>query len=240
MRQIVLDTETTGLEPEHGHRVIEIGAVELVDRRLTGRNFHRYLNPEREVDPGALEVHGLSNEFLADKELFAEVAEEFQAYVEDAELIIHNAPFDLGFLDYEFALLGAGGAKWSDGRAVIDTLELARDLHPGQRNNLDALCKRYEVDNTSRTLHGALLDSEILADVYLAMTGGQEDLVFGSLEAAPDPEALGASFGDAQRPTIRVLRASTAEVERHEARLKAIQDASGACLWLELSEKKSA
>jgi len=235
MRQIVLDTETTGLEPEQGHRVIEIGAVELIDRRLTGRNFHRYLNPERDIDAGALEVHGLSSEFLADKPRFAEIAESFQAFVEGAELIIHNAPFDLGFLDYEFALLGAGGPAWSEAYGVIDTLVMARDLHPGQRNSLDALCKRYEVDNASRTLHGALLDSEILAEVYLAMTGGQVDLGL-SLEARPDPAALADALEPVQRPALKVLRANTEEVERHEARLAAIREASGTCLWLELEE----
>ncbi len=238
MRQIVLDTETTGLEPEQGHRVIEIGAVELVDRRLTGRNFHRYINPERDIDAGALEVHGLSSEFLSDKPVFAEVAEEFSAWAEGAELVIHNAPFDLGFLDWEYRLLGASGTPWSRGFSVIDTLEMARDLHPGQRNSLDALCKRYEVDNSSRTLHGALLDSEILADVYLAMTGGQEDLVFGAVDrldaSAPDP-ALGA----APRPALRVLRASAEEIARHEARLEAIRESSGTCLWQEL-DKESA
>ncbi len=239
MRQVVLDTETTGLETRDGHRVIEIGAVELVDRRLTGRNFHVYLNPDgKQVDAGALEVHGISNEQLADEPFFRDVVEAFEAFVEGAELIIHNAEFDLGFLDYEFSLLPdrMGASAWSDGRPVIDTLELARDLHPGQRNNLDALCKRYEVDNTSRTLHGALLDSEILADVYLAMTGGQEDLGL-SLEARPEAAALAQAANAAPRPALRVLRASAAEVERHDARLTAIRDASGSCLWLELEQQ---
>ncbi len=238
MRQIVLDTETTGLEPEHGHRVIEIGAVELVDRRLTGRNFHHYINPEREIDPGALEVHGLSLEFLSDKPVFAAVAEEFRAYCEDAELVIHNAPFDLGFLDYEFALLGEAEPPWSRAYAVIDTLELARDLHPGQRNNLDALCKRYEVDNSNRTLHGALLDSEILADVYLAMTGGQVDLGL-TLDSRPDAAMPVAGFGSDQRPAIKVLRATADEARLHAERLAAIEKAAGTCLWHELEKTGS-
>ncbi|MEJ2385595.1 MAG: DNA polymerase III subunit epsilon, partial [Xanthomonadales bacterium] len=186
MRQIILDTETTGLEPAEGHRVIEIGCVELVDRRLSHNHYHQYLNPEREIEDGALEVHGISNEFLLDKPTFAEVADDFLDFVRGAELIIHNAPFDIGFLDNELALLGRDD-RMADHVTVLDTLELARDLHPGQRNSLDALCKRYEVDNSSRTLHGALLDSEILADVYLAMTGGQSDLGL-SFQAADTAE----------------------------------------------------
>ena len=175
MRQIILDTETTGLEAAEGHRVIEIGCVELIDRRLSGQHFHQYLNPERDIEDGALEVHGISREFLLDKPVFADVVEEFLEFVKGAELIIHNAPFDIGFLDAELTQLGRPD-RMTDHVRVLDTLELARDLHPGQRNSLDALCRRYEVDNASRTLHGALLDAEILADVYLAMTGGQSDL----------------------------------------------------------------
>ena len=235
MRQIVLDTETTGLEPEQGHRIIEIGGVELVDRRLTGRNFHQYINPERDIDPGALEVHGLSREFLSDKPVFGDVAEAFTEYCEGAELIIHNAPFDLGFLDYEYALLAVGGPPWRQAFSVIDTLELARDLHPGQRNNLDALCKRYEVDNASRTLHGALLDSEILADVYLAMTGGQVDLLLKQ-ESDEETATFVGGFEAGERPALRVLRASAEEVSLHEKRLAAIREQSGTCLWEELDE----
>ena len=176
MRQVVLDTETTGLEPKQGHRVIEIGALELVDRQLTGRQFHTYVNPEREIDQGAMEVHGITEEFLRDKPRFAEISDDLLNFVDGAELVIHNAPFDIGFIDNELSLTGDNHSSITAVATVLDTLELAKDLHPGQRNNLDALCNRYDVDNTSRTLHGALLDAEILADVYLAMTGGQVDL----------------------------------------------------------------
>lgn len=176
MRQVVLDTETTGLEVGGGHRIIEIGCVELVNRRLTGRHFHRYVNPLREVDAGAIEVHGITNEFLADKPEFRAVAADFLEFIEDAELVIHNAPFDLGFLDAELQRVFPGRGPISSTFPVVDTLQLARRKHPGQRNNLDALCGRYGVDNSQRDLHGALLDAEILADVYLAMTGGQTDL----------------------------------------------------------------
>jgi DNA polymerase-3 subunit epsilon len=232
MRQIILDTETTGLEPSDGHRVIELGCVELIDRRLTGNHFHQYINPEREIEDGALEVHGISREFLLDKPVFADVVTEFLEFVEGAELIIHNAPFDLGFLDWELSLLQRAD-RMADHVRVLDTLELARDLHPGQRNSLDALCKRYEVDNSSRTLHGALLDAEILAEVYLAMTGGQEDLGLSfSATDAPDHGA-GESFAD-ERPPLQVLQPSEAEFAAHRARLEAIQKASGHCLWKDL------
>lgn len=177
MRQIILDTETTGLSPAAGHRVIEIGALEMVNRRLTGKSFHYYLQPDRAIDPGAQAVHGITAEFLADKPRFAEIVEGLLAFIKDAELIIHNAPFDLGFLDAELARVSPKyGVVEDHSGEVIDTLALARSLHPGQKNSLDALCKRYGVDNTKRALHGALLDSEILADVYLTMTGGQDDL----------------------------------------------------------------
>ena len=232
MRQIILDTETTGLEPSDGHRVIEIGCVELVDRRLSGQHFHQYLNPERDIEDGALEVHGISREFLLDKPLFAEVVEEFLEFVAGAELIIHNAPFDIGFLDAELGQLGRSD-RMSDHVRVLDTLELARDLHPGQRNNLDALCKRYEVDNSSRSLHGALLDAEILADVYLAMTGGQSDLGLSfEAPAAADPEP-GQDL-PAERPPLQVLLPSDAEIAAHEARVHAIHEKSGHCLWKDL------
>ena len=175
-RQIVLDTETTGLEPSQGHRIIEIGCVELVDRKLTGKYYHEYIQPEREIDQGALEVHGISNEFLADKPVFSHIVAEFLDFVSGAELIIHNAPFDIGFLDHELMLAANKVKKMSKICSVVDSLVLARSKHPGQKNNLDALCKRYAVDNAKRELHGALLDAEILADVYLMMTGGQTSL----------------------------------------------------------------
>ncbi len=176
MRQIVLDTETTGLEVSLGHRIIEIGCVELINRRVTGNHWHHYLNPEREIDGGAFEVHGISNDFVADKPRFAELAEEFLAYIDGAELIIHNAPFDVGFLNDELARLDPPAGSVEARCDILDTLVLARQKHPGQKNNLDALCKRYEIDNSHRSLHGALLDARILADVYLAMTGGQASL----------------------------------------------------------------
>jgi DNA polymerase-3 subunit epsilon len=238
MRQIVLDTETTGLEPEAGHRVIEIGCVELIDRRLSGRHFHQYLNPERDIEDGALEVHGISQEFLRDKPVFADVAEELLGFIAGAELVIHNAPFDVGFLDAELALLGRAD-RIEDHARVLDTLELARDLHPGQRNSLDALCKRYEVDDSSRSLHGALLDAELLADVYLAMTGGQSDLGLSfDAPAAADP-ALDRGL-PSERPPLVVLRASEAENRAHEARLHAIHERAGRCLWYELEPSKLA
>jgi DNA polymerase-3 subunit epsilon len=232
MRQIILDTETTGLEPSEGHRVIEIGCVELVDRRLSGKHFHQYINPEREIEDGALEVHGISREFLRDKPLFAEVAEDLLTFIEGAELIIHNAPFYIDFLDWELCLLDRPD-RMNDHVAVLDTLELARDLHPGQRNSLDALCRRYEVDNSSRTLHGALLDAEILADVYLAMTGGQTDLGLSFQVPEPADHAPG-DLSYEERPALQVLAANEQEIAAHEARLKAIKKKSGHCLWNEL------
>jgi DNA polymerase-3 subunit epsilon len=241
MRQIMLDTETTGLEPASGHRIIEIGCVELLNRKLTGSRFHVYLNPERDIDAGAVEVHGLSREFLADKPRFADIAADFLEYVRGAELVIHNAAFDVGFLDHELRLLGgkATASAIADCCAVLDTLALARKKHPGQRNNLDALCKRYGVDNRHRDLHGALLDAEILAEVYLAMTGGQTLLV---LEPDSDPEPLSASADApgarpsptalAGRPRLKVVRCAGSELEAHQARLGEIAKASnGRCLW---------
>jgi DNA polymerase-3 subunit epsilon len=177
MRQIVLDTETTGLEPREGHRIIEIGCVELVDRKLTGKTYHQYINPERIVDEGAIEIHGITNEYLEDKPLFVDIYDDFLQFVRGSELIIHNAPFDVGFINHEFTLLNNNITIIEDYCSVLDSLAMARDLHPGQRNTLDALCKRYVVDNSNRDLHGALLDSEILSDVYLAMTGGQTRLI---------------------------------------------------------------
>lgn len=235
MRQIVLDTETTGLEPAEGHRIIEIGCVELINRRLTGRTFHCYLNPEREIDDGAIEVHGITNEMLADKPRFTDVVMDFIEFVEGAELIIHNASFDVGFLNHEFNLCGQD--LRIDGMCqVLDTLKLARELHPGQKNNLDALCRRYEVDNAHRALHGALLDAEILADVYLAMTGGQTSLSLGGGTAGADQrQAGGVRRLDAGRAPLKVVRASATENTAHEERLAAIDKASGGnCVWRKL------
>lgn len=236
MRQIVLDTETTGLDPQEGHKIIEIGCVELIDRRLTRNNFHRYIQPDRRIDAGAVEVHGITNEFLADKPRFAEVAEAFLSFVAGAELIIHNAPFDVGFLDCELTAWRAGAPRIGEICEVTDTLAMARRLHPGQRNGLDALCKRYGVDNSHRELHGALLDAEILADVYLAMTGGQVSLHLGH----EDPGQVGGERGvrsrgtiPADRPPLRVVRADDADLAAHAVRLAAIQAACpDGCLWL--------
>lgn len=238
MRQIVLDTETTGLEPEAGHRVIEIGGVEVVNRKLTGRHFHQYLNPQRDIDEGALEVHGISSEFLADKPLFEDVAEEFTDFIDGAELVIHNAPFDVAFLDAELTRLGNSERSVHERCLVLDTLALARKMHPGQRNSLDALCKRYEVDNSQRDLHGALLDAEILADVYLAMTGGQTSLELASEQRA----SSGVNENEPQRierkGPFKVVRASDVELNAHQARLEAIQAASGSCVWMDLDTDK--
>lgn len=235
MRQIVLDTETTGLEPAEGHRIIEIGCVEMVNRRLTGNNFHHYLQPDREIDDGAIEVHGITNEFLADKPRFSEVAQEFLDYIKGAQLVIHNAAFDVGFIDHEFAKLGKAIGKTEDHCTVLDTLLLARKMHPGQRNSLDALCKRYEIDNSHRELHGALLDAEILADVYLHMTGGQTNLILSSGEGGEEGGITGANikrFG-ADKPALRVRRATAEELKLHDERLQSIDKTSGGnCIWL--------
>jgi DNA polymerase-3 subunit epsilon len=237
MRQIVLDTETTGLEPDLGHRIIEIGGVELVNRRPTGRTFHHYLNPDRDIDKGAQEVHGITLESLQDKPRFADIADAFMEFVSGAELVIHNAAFDVSFIDAELKRHAlkvtsyAGRCVASECR-VLDTLALARQMHPGQRNNLDALCKRYSIDNSHRELHGALLDSRILADVYLAMTGGQVGLALGAEPAA------NASQGGQVRALVRpaaplvVVTASVDELQLHEGMLATIAKASkGKCLW---------
>ncbi len=235
MRQVILDTETTGLEPRQGHRIIEIGCVEMVDRRLTGNNFHQYLQPDREIDAGAIEVHGISNESLVDKPRFADIVDDFTRYIEGAELVIHNAPFDVGFLDNEFRLSEAG-KQVTDICTVLDTLTMARKMHPGQKNNLDALCRRYEIDNTHRELHGALLDAEILADVYLAMTGGQVALQLGAgSDAANGAHEEKIRRLPANRSALRVIRADDTEVAEHRARLEAIAKAAGAqSVWEKL------
>lgn len=236
MRQIVLDTETTGLETSQGHRIIEIGCVELINRRLTGRHYHQYINPEREVDAGAQAVHGISNAMLEDKPVFARIADEFLQFVGDAELIIHNAAFDIGFIDYELNMLRPGFGSITSHCHVVDTLLMARAKHPGQKNNLDALCKRYGVDNSQRELHGALLDAEILADVYLLMTGGQTALSLGGNQSKGED-------GGSQTEEIRrispnrkplpIILADADELVLHEQKLAAIAKASGDnCVWL--------
>ena len=235
MRQIVLDTETTGLEPSLGHRIIEIGCVEMINRRTSGKTFQHYLNPQREIDPGAQEIHGLSNEFLEDKPLFADIADEFLEFVGGAELIIHNAPFDIGFLNKELEL-AAHDQRIEDICQVLDTLVLARSMHPGQRNSLDALCKRYRIDNANRELHGALLDARILADVYLSMTGGQATL---SLDGTGQPGQTGmtgqhtaAAKIDRAGLKLVVVKANDEELAAHEACLETIETASeNGCLW---------
>lgn len=235
MRQIVLDTETTGLEPKKGHRIIEIGCVEMVNRRKTRRHLHHYLNPQREVDEGALEVHGLGNDFLADKPLFSDVAQEFIDFIRDAELIIHNAPFDVEFIDMEFSLLGSKWGKLQDYCTVTDTLVQARELHPGQKNSLDALCSRYEVDNSGRDLHGALLDAEILLDVYLAMTRSQATLSLDTEESSGIGSDSSHKVFDQERPQLRLIQPDAEEIKAHENRLNAIeQESDGKCLWKQL------
>jgi DNA polymerase-3 subunit epsilon len=232
MRQIIVDTETTGLEPEQGHRIIEIGCVEVINRRATGRTFHRYLRPDREVDPGAMQVHGITNEFLLDKPRFPDVAAELIEFINDAELVIHNAPFDVAFLDAEFKRLPPPLRRVSELCMVLDTLALARKMHPGQRNGLDALCKRYSVDNSHRELHGALLDARILLDVYLAMTGGQSALVLGEESAAGVVTTKQQERAARPAGQLKVVRASDDELALHERSLATLDKASGGkTLW---------
>jgi DNA polymerase III subunit epsilon len=230
MRQVTLDTETTGLSPKAGHRVIEIGAVELINRRPTGKVFHCYLQPDREVDFGAMKVHGITNEFLKDKPRFPEIIFDFKQFIDGAELIIHNAPFDIGFLNNEFALQKDAWVDIAQMFSIIDTLVMARSKHPGQKNNLDALCKRYQVDNANRTLHGALLDAEILAEVYLAMTGGQT-----SLSLQEEQQVIVNTTSQSQQINhieVKVQRATSAELAAHQVRIAAIEKVSGKpSLW---------
>lgn len=241
MRQIFLDTETTGLEVDQGHRIIEIACIEMINRKLTGRHFHAYINPGREVEEGAFEIHGISNEFLADKPSFGEILDEFLEFVSGADLIIHNAPFDVGFINNEFVLSGKPGLKpLADYCHIIDTLVMAREKHPGQKNNLDALCRRYDVDNSHRELHGALLDAEILADVYLRMTGGQVGLALSADASAAGVTTRQTNTGletirrlAADRQPLPVLAADEDELAAHAKKLEKIQKASGQkCLWL--------
>ena len=240
MRQIVLDTETTGLEVAKGHRIIEIGCVELVNRKLTGNHFHHYITPQREIDQGAIEVHGITNDFLEDKPAFAAIASSFLEFVRGAELVIHNAPFDIGFLNNELQRLSPDDLPLQELCTVTDTLLMARAKHPGQRNSLDALCQRYLVDNSQRDLHGALLDAEILADVYLAMTGGQTALQLS--DAGNDSDGHARAEPLMRLPTGRkmlpVIAATAAELAAHELQLQAIGAASGGrVLWREVTQR---
>lgn len=238
-RKIVLDTETTGLEHRQGHRIIEVGCVELINRRLTGNNYHIYLNPEREIDQGAIEVHGITNEFLEDKPLFSDVADDLMAYLKGAELIIHNAPFDVGFLDAEFQRLDETFPTIDQACQVHDTLVQARKMFPGQRNDLDSLCRRHDVNNTHRELHGALLDAEILADVYLAMTGGQTMLALDA-ESANESQSGGISSNvDFSALQLPVTQPSQDEQAAHQQWLQELdKKVDGQCVWSKIDEKK--
>lgn len=235
MRQIILDTETTGIDPSEGHRIIEIGCVEMVGRRLTGNHYHQYVRPEREVEESAIEVHGITNEFLADKPLFADVADEFLQFIKGAELVIHNAPFDVGFINHEFAMLGPQWGKVLDHCTVLDTLAMARKMRPGQRNSLDALCRSYDIDNSNRTLHGALLDSEILAEVYLAMTGGQTSLLLDAGQGKDGKGHNAVRTLSKDRPPLKVLLPTDEELAAHQAYMDMVgKSAGGESLWRKL------
>jgi DNA polymerase-3 subunit epsilon len=234
MRQIVLDTETTGLQTEEGHRIIEIGCIELVNRKLTSQRYHQYFNPQRTIDDGALAVHGITNQFLANKPTFSEVIEELMQFIHGAELIIHNAPFDIGFLNYELKLAGQKWPLFNENNCrIIDTLVLARQLHVGQRNSLDALCKRYSVDNSQRELHGALLDAHLLAQVYLAMTGGQGSL-FDELQSVSQApvKALERTIINIQKKNLRILKANADEMSQHDKQLQKMRE-KGKCVWVD-------
>lgn len=230
-RQIVLDTETTGLEPREGHRIIEIGCVEIINRRLTGNNYHQYLQPDREIDAGAAEVHGITDQDLEDKPRFSDVVGTFMDYIRGAELIIHNAPFDVGFLNHELKLLGDRQGTIEEHCGVVDTLVMARKAHPGKKNNLDSLCSRYGINNSHRDLHGALLDAEILADLYLVMTGGQTALSLGS-ETTEAGGSVKIERISGDRPPLKVIRASEEELALHQKKLEEIDKKSDSCLWL--------
>jgi len=231
-RIVVLDTETTGLNPQEGHRIIEIGCVELVKRRLTGKRFHVYINPDRIIDEGAIAVHGITNQFLDDKPHFEQIVEDFIAFIRGADLVIHNAPFDVGFINHEFSRLENKTGTVTDYSEVFDTLAYARKKHPGQRNSLDALCKRYGIDNSHRDLHGALLDAEILADVFLLMTGGQSSLLDeGQSEIAASSINRSVKRVSVDRPGLKVIRCSDEDLTAHQQRLEAIEKASGSCIW---------
>jgi len=231
-RQIILDTETTGLEPADGHRIIEIGCVEIKSRRKSDRVFHQYLNPHRVIEDGAFEVHGISNEFLADKPVFADIAQDLLDFIRDSELIIHNAPFDVAFINAELKRLGRKWGKLEDYCRITDTFVMARELHPGQKNSLDALCSRYQIDNSQRDLHGALLDAQILLDVYLAMTGGQGHLSLEDEQTRQDG-VVKHQMLQRDRGPLRVIWPTAEELLAHEHRLEAIdKDSGGKCVWL--------
>lgn len=227
MRQIVLDTETTGLDPKEGHRIIEVGCVEVINRKLTDNRFHVYVNPQREIDDGAIEVHGITNQFLEDKPCYQDIAADLLQYLKGAELIIHNAPFDVGFLNAEYKRIDPDWTGIESHCQITDTLQMARKMHPGQKNNLDALCKRYQVDNSTRDLHGALLDAEILAEVYRAMTGGQTQLGLGERDANGN-SATGAQVQPVRqdRPRLSVISASPNELSAHQQRITDIEKQS--------------
>jgi len=231
-RQIVLDTETTGIEIREGNRMIEIGCVEVIKRRVTSNDYHQYLQPDRESEEGALAVHGITSEFLAGKPRFSEVVDDFMEYVQGAELIIHNAPFDVGFINNELKMVNSKWGRLEDHCTILDTLVMAKDRYPGQRNSLDALCKRLDVNNQHREMHGALLDSQILADVYLAMTGGQKALMLGGDDASGSADHRSEVRRLAEgRPALKVISATDDELIQHKERLGAISDAGGRCLW---------
>ena len=231
MRQIILDTETTGLSHEQGHRIIEIGCVEMVNRRLTGKNFHEYINPERDIDEGAQAVHGITRDFLENKPVFAQIAEDFMAFVNDSEIIIHNAAFDKGFINAELKRLNSVWKPLQDYCRITDTLALARQMHPGQRNSLDALCKRYSIDNSHREMHGALLDSHLLARVYLAMTGGQATLFGTDAENKATEQATESTLiTPKQKRNLCIVNADGAEISEHDQVL-AMLVKKGSCLW---------
>lgn len=230
-RVVVLDTETTGLDPKAGHKIIEIGCVELKNRRSTGRHYHQYINPQREIDAGAIEVHGITNEYLADKPVFAEVAAAFSEFVGDSPLVIHNAPFDVGFINHEFGLLKPAMPAVDQACEVIDTLVMARKMRPGQKNGLDTLCRVYSVDNSKRELHGALLDAQLLAEVFLAMTGGQHSMELDAETPRDDGQSSTAPLRDYSNRNGRVIRATSAELHAHEALLAGIEKEAGHSLW---------
>ncbi len=231
MRQIVLDTETTGLSPKEGHRMIEVGCLELVNRQLTGRKLHLYINPERAIDAGAAAVHGITEEFLQDKPIFSEIADELIEFIKDSELVIHNAPFDVGFLDHEFQGLKRNFKRIKDYCGIADTLVLARKKHPGQQVSLDALCRRYHIDNSNRDLHGALLDAELLAHVYLRMTGGQVQFSFESSNQVTSENVSDAYQEVHKKRPLKVILANEKEMKAHKDLLKQINNDAGACVW---------